>query len=109
MDNIIEFYKEYGVMVDNVLIYFRIIIASLLGTEAYNRFRKKNERKIKGTDRLVASAFMSMLIFYGLRWTEKPGVLILTSAMLGFSGDKFIMSLKENKIWEKFDFTQKKD
>ena len=107
MQSLIHFYFTYGHYLDGYFIYARLVIWVLLGIVVANNFNDNREKDLTGKKKLLATLFMSSLIYFGMIAWANINFIYFTGIIFGFGANKLIKKWYKNKVWDKYDFISK--
>ena len=108
LHSIINFYLLYGAYLDGFFIWIRIVVAVLVGIICANNFNKTNEKDLVGYKKLLATIFISSLIFFFTPSFVTLKYMLGTGMVMGYGADNLMVKWRKNKIWNKYDILNTK-
>ena len=84
------------------------MVCVLVGQLTYNSFNSPRSKDVRGGRLVLAVLFFSLLIYFGLKKLPFKEFKYMTGLIFGMSGDKLIKKWINGKVWEKYDFVNKK-
>lgn len=82
----------------------------LVGIICANNFNKTNEKDLVGYKKLLATIFISSLIFFFTPSFVTLKYMLGTGMVMGYGADNLMVKWRKNKIWDKYDIlNMKKD
>lgn len=105
MEQLIRFYEQYGMYMDGIFLYIKILVMVVIGIVARNVWDDKVE--IEGSKLLTGSLFISLLLYHAGGWMNLKA-LYSTSLIFGFGTSDLIRKWIRTKVWNKYDFISRK-
>ena len=107
MIKLLTFYTTYGLILDGFFIWLRIVIFVLFGIITANYFNKKTEKDLTGIKKLLATMFISFIIYFFIPYIVGIKFTLGTALIMGYGADKLMVEWRNKKVWRKFDILNK--
>jgi uncharacterized membrane protein len=107
MIKLLAFYTTYGFILDGFFIWLRIFIFVLFGIITANYFNKSTEKDLTGIKKLLATMFISFIIYFFIPSIVGIKFILGTALVMGYGADKLMVDWRNKKIWKKFDVLNK--